>query len=46
MTDKIPQRRDDLSKTGTVVKGPSGKDSGGAIEKGGDGPSPLSFDIA
>ena len=28
-----------------VMKGPSGKDLG-AIEKGGDGPLPLGFDIA
>ena len=44
MTAKIPQGRN-RPKTDMVTKGPSGKDLG-AIEKGGDGPLPLGFDIA
>ena len=41
MTGKIPQRRDDLRLEGVLREG-----LGGATEKGGDGPSPLGFDIA
>ena len=42
MTGKIPQRRDDLRQAG-LQKGRQGR-TWGAIEKGSDGPSPLSFD--
>ena len=44
MMGKNPQRRDDLRQA-WPQRGPQGR-TWGAIEKGGDGPSPLSFDIA
>ena len=44
MTGKIPQRRDDLRQARSQ-RGPQGRTLG-AIGKGGDGPSPLGFDIA
>ena len=44
MTSKISQRRDDLRQA-QLRSGPQGR-TWEAIEKGGDGPSPLGFDIA
>ena len=44
MTGKIPQERDDLIQAQSWG-GPQGR-TWGAMEKGGDGPSPLSFDKA